>query len=211
MNPTIHITFQLPPPIQIRFPAYVQVPVEAGEDGSGTDGDDGWAPILAVVSDSARRVLQVTDWTGGTGTKPATGQYLGASGLVSTAAEAVDVRGVAGADGPAGATGAAGANGSDGAAGADGADGEDGAAGSVWHSGTGAPSNGTGVVGDRYINTANGDHYEKTGDRRGPCVATSPDRLDQRDRPGPQARQGPLDRPDQTRSPRRRRRTSLAF
>jgi hypothetical protein len=41
-------------------------------------------------------VLQVADWTGGTGTKPTTGQYIGASGLVNNIAEAVDIRGAAG-------------------------------------------------------------------------------------------------------------------
>lgn len=70
-----------------------------GTDGSnGTDGLDGWSPILAVVSDSARRVLQITDWTGGEGTKPSTG-YIGASGIVALIADAVDIRGPAGSAG----------------------------------------------------------------------------------------------------------------
>ena len=68
--------------------------------GSSGDGNDGWSPILAVVSDSERRVLRVSDWTGGEGTKPATGQYVGPTGLVATAAEAVDIRGATGAAGP---------------------------------------------------------------------------------------------------------------
>ncbi len=68
-----------------------------GEDGTnGVDGEDGWTPVLAVVSDSARRVLQVSDWTGGAGTKPTTGQYVGASGLVTLVADAVDIRGATG-------------------------------------------------------------------------------------------------------------------
>jgi hypothetical protein len=71
-----------------------------GISGSGTpgaDGDDGWAPILSVVTDGARRVLQIVDWTGGTGTKPSVvNQFIGASGIVSTAAAAVDIRGAAG-------------------------------------------------------------------------------------------------------------------
>lgn len=70
-----------------------------GTDGSnGTDGLDGWSPILAVVSDSARRVLQITDWTGGEGAKPSTG-YIGASGIVALIADAVDIRGPAGSAG----------------------------------------------------------------------------------------------------------------
>lgn len=70
-----------------------------GIDGTdGTDGLDGWSPILAVVSDSARRVLQITDWIGGDGTKPITG-YIGASGIVALIADAVDIRGPAGSAG----------------------------------------------------------------------------------------------------------------
>ena len=38
-----------------------------------------------------------------------------------------------------------------------------GAPGSKWYSGTGAPAGGTGIVGDWYLNDANGDVYEKTG------------------------------------------------
>lgn len=62
-------------------------------------GDKGWSPVLAVVSDSARRVLQVTDWQGGQGTKPATGLYVGSAGLVALIASGVDVRGATGASG----------------------------------------------------------------------------------------------------------------
>lgn len=53
--------------------------------------------------------------------------------------------------------------GADGADGANGADGADGADGSVWRSGAGAPSNGLGANGDYYLNTSNGDVYEKAG------------------------------------------------
>lgn len=64
----------------------------AGINGTnGTNGDTGWSPILAIVPDGARLVLQVYDWTGGTGTKPATGSYIGSSGLTSTIALAVDI------------------------------------------------------------------------------------------------------------------------
>lgn len=66
----------------------------------GWAGEAGWSPVLAVVADGSRRVLKVAAWTGGEGTAPAAGQYVGASGLVATAAEAVDIRG---ATGPAGA------------------------------------------------------------------------------------------------------------
>lgn len=75
----------------------------------GTAGTNGWTPTLAIVSDGARRVQQVVDWTGGTGTKPTTGQYVGATGLVANIAQAVDIRGAQGPQGPAGSGGGSGA------------------------------------------------------------------------------------------------------
>lgn len=69
-----------------------------GDDGApGVDGNDGWTPIFAVVADGDRYVQQVIDWTGGTGTKPATGQYVGPSGFVSAIGDAVNIRGASGA------------------------------------------------------------------------------------------------------------------
>ena len=83
-----------------------------GTTGSkGDAGANGWSPVLAPVEDGARIVLRVIDWAGGSGTKPATGGYLGLDGLVSTAAAAVNVRGAQGAKGD---TGTAGAKGDDG-------------------------------------------------------------------------------------------------
>lgn len=67
----------------------------------GPAGDRGWSPLLAVIADGARRVHQVANWQGGEGTKPATGLYIGSSGLVSDIAQAVDIRGGAGGAGPA--------------------------------------------------------------------------------------------------------------
>lgn len=65
-----------------------------GDPGiDGTDGLNGWTPILAVVEDAGRRVLQIADWTGGTGSEPASGGYIGPTGIVGTAAEAVNIRG----------------------------------------------------------------------------------------------------------------------
>ncbi len=57
----------------------------------------GWTPVLAVVADGERRVLQVTDWTGGEANKPAAGQYVGPSGFIGIIGDATDVRGAAGA------------------------------------------------------------------------------------------------------------------
>ena len=79
--------------------------VELAEDGvdlkgssvTGDQGYKGWSPVLAIVSDSERRVVQIVDWTGGVGAKPASGLYVGSAGLVATAALAQNMRGAAGA------------------------------------------------------------------------------------------------------------------
>jgi hypothetical protein len=63
----------------------------------GIQGQKGWSPELAAVVDGARRVHQVVDWAGGEGTKPAVGDYVGATGLVPDIADAVDIRGAPGA------------------------------------------------------------------------------------------------------------------
>lgn len=55
---------------------------------SGSEGNDGWTPVFAGVLDGTRTVIRVVDWTGGEGTKPATGQYIGPAGYVSTVAAA---------------------------------------------------------------------------------------------------------------------------
>ena len=60
-------------------------------DIQGGGSDSGWTPVLSVVEDENRRVLQVADWDGGTGDKPTTGLYVGATGLVSDIAEAVEI------------------------------------------------------------------------------------------------------------------------
>ncbi len=71
-----------------------------GDTGTaGADGFNGWSPVFSVVTDSSRRVLQVSDWQGGTGTKPTTGLYVSATGLTSTLASAVDIRGPQGVAG----------------------------------------------------------------------------------------------------------------
>jgi collagen type VII alpha len=73
-----------------------------GPTGStGAAGTNGWSPVLAAVSNgSGGYVLQITSWTGGTGTPPSsTNQFIGASGIVGTAAAAQDIRGPAGAPG----------------------------------------------------------------------------------------------------------------
>ncbi|MEZ0484292.1 hypothetical protein [Fibrella aquatica] len=63
-------------------------------------GTNGWTPVLRGVLTAAPAgtfvegyVLQVTDWAGGEGVKPATGQYVGMGGLVSTTGQAINIRG----------------------------------------------------------------------------------------------------------------------
>lgn len=71
-------------------------------DLKGDQGDPGlnaWTPVMAVESDGSRRVFKVADWIGGGGTKPAVNVYIGASGYTANIAEAIDVRGLPGADG----------------------------------------------------------------------------------------------------------------
>lgn len=79
----------------------------------GSPGYNGWSPVLAVIADIERRVQRLTDWTGGTGTKPTEyiGWYIGENGLVSNIALATDIRGGKGDKGDTGATGGTGAKG----------------------------------------------------------------------------------------------------
>lgn len=65
--------------------------------------------------------------------------------------------------GPQGIQGIQGLQGIQGIPGTPGADGANGAPGSVWYSGAGAPGAGLGLNGDFYLNTTNGDVYEKAG------------------------------------------------
>jgi hypothetical protein len=61
---------------------------------SGGDGDKGWSPILAYVDAGENKlVAQIADWTGGQGDKPATGAFIGATGLVTNASDAIRVNG----------------------------------------------------------------------------------------------------------------------
>ena len=75
-----------------------------GTPTDGNDGNHGWSPILTTVADGTRIVLEVTGWTGGSGTEPATG-YIGTSGIVSDIADASNIRGTAGIDGTNGTNG----------------------------------------------------------------------------------------------------------
>jgi hypothetical protein len=109
----------------------------------GAIGSNGWTPVLAVANDGARRVLKVVDWAGGEGTKPATGQYVGAgSTLVTDIADAVDIRGGVGPAGPQGDPGQIITSGS-------------------IHTGDGVPDPGLGIDNDLYIDNLTADIYQK--------------------------------------------------
>lgn len=118
--------------------------VGGGGGGSGADGDDGWAPVLAVEIDGERRVLEVIDWVGGSGAMPPIGLYVGLTGLVANIADAVDVRGPAGADGI------------------------DGLDAATWFQGSGPPSDELGMDDDSYLDVDTGDVYLKYGESWGP-------------------------------------------
>ncbi len=91
-------------------------------------------------------------------------------------------QGVPGPQGPQGPAGATGATGPQGPAGPTGPQGPAGADGDEWFTGTGAPAGGLGSIGDHYLDTANGDVYDKTGPStwtlvgniKGPTGATGP-------------------------------------
>ena len=80
-------------------PAHQGNPGGQGNPGvQGSAGENAWSPELAVVNNGARRVLRIDDWFGGQGTKPTTGQYIGANGLVTNISNGIDIRGAAGVD-----------------------------------------------------------------------------------------------------------------
>lgn len=75
---------------------------------ANASGPKGWSPILSAELHAERAVLRVADWAGGEGIKPTITGYIGLTGIVATAAEAIDVRGLPGAPGQDGAPGAKG-------------------------------------------------------------------------------------------------------
>lgn len=66
---------------------------QAYQDALALGYEDGWSPVLALVADGDRRVLQISDWTGGEGGKPAIGDYIGPSGLTPNVANATNIAG----------------------------------------------------------------------------------------------------------------------
>ena len=70
----------------------------------GLSAVSGYSPTFGVATDGDRLVLEVTGWTGGAGTPPATG-FIGGSGIVPDVADGVNIRGLAGAAGDQGPQG----------------------------------------------------------------------------------------------------------
>ena len=66
---------------------------------SATLGNAGWSPVLAIISDGNRRVFQVVNWVGGSGSPPAIGGYIGNNGIVPSIADAINIRGEKGEQG----------------------------------------------------------------------------------------------------------------
>lgn len=108
-----------------------------------------------------------TGATGAAGTNGTNGA-AGAQGPQGVAGPA----GAVGAQGIKGATGATGAAGTNGAAGAQGPAGAAGSNGTVWHTGSGTPASGTGILNDLYLNTSNGTYYKKGASSWGSSLGT---------------------------------------
>jgi len=59
------------------------------KDGTpGTNGSNGWTPVLLPEQDGTRTLLKVADWVNGSGAKPAAGMYLAAGAYVIDKASA---------------------------------------------------------------------------------------------------------------------------
>ena len=107
----------------------------------------GWTAETAIVSDGARRVVQIVDWFGGSGDKPDVGQYVGSGGFVTDIAQAIDIRGEEGAEGPEGPQGATGPQGPQGDEGPQGPQGEQGPQGLQGETGPEGPQGPQGIQG----------------------------------------------------------------
>ena len=84
----------------------------AGAPGShgmdGAAGFRGWSPVLTIVADGDRLVLQLTLWLNGQGPVPIVNRYVGLNALVDDIADAVDIRGPRGLQGVPGSGGGTG-------------------------------------------------------------------------------------------------------
>lgn len=80
----------------------------------GLDGGSGWTPVIRTVARGSDTVLQLTDWVGGTGTKPTLLGYIGDTGIVANIASANNIKGVKGDTGLRGLQGIQGESGTNG-------------------------------------------------------------------------------------------------
>lgn len=63
--------------------------VKDGKNGApGSDGTNGWTPVLLPEQDGTRTLLKVADWVNGSGAKPSAGMYLAAGAYVTDKAAA---------------------------------------------------------------------------------------------------------------------------
>lgn len=91
-----------------------QASLKGSTGASGVNGTNGWSPLLKIVARGDDSVLQITDWLGGTGTKPTTLGYLSNTGIVTNITNASNVRGLKGDTGLQGEDGIQGVSGEDG-------------------------------------------------------------------------------------------------
>ena len=93
-TPTFHVGQVTTGPLNIDV--NVDDPLNPIVDFTIPAGANGWTPVPAIVADGTRCVIRIVDWTGGTGPKPAAGQFVGPSGFVATASAGTDLRGLPG-------------------------------------------------------------------------------------------------------------------
>lgn len=92
--------------------------LKGSKGDKGLDGSNGWSPVFrAVARGSMESVLQLYDWTGGTGTKPTLTGYVSESGIVSNIINASNIKGFKGDRGDKGDKGDKGDRGDTGAQG----------------------------------------------------------------------------------------------
>jgi hypothetical protein len=83
------LVIEVTPPIG---PAAVLDPIGLPGE-AGPAGNDGWTAVAGTVPDGQRVVLTIIDFAGGSGDiPPFIGKFIGATGYVDTAAEALDKR-----------------------------------------------------------------------------------------------------------------------
>ena len=89
--------------LQMQVQTLMRMPGPAGLPGE--DGDNGYTPSIRVVSDGARRVLQIYNYDESDGREPTVQPYLGAGFQTSDINDAVDIRGPQGIQGVQGVAG----------------------------------------------------------------------------------------------------------